>query len=464
VGGAITDLADIAHVGAVAGEGEAHLIKRILANIGEVVASRRRMKEGSGAGTRAVRQAESSSPPGYGEVFLIVDGWANLHRYDQDLEDQVVDLASRGLNLGVHVVATARRWSEIPRTLADLIATPLELKLDDPLESRVDRRSAELVPPGQPGRGLTPDGHHFLVALPPGAADVQAQVSAQWPGASAPRIRVLPDYLTLDQISGSPLTSGSGIPLGVDEGEQPASLHFEADPHFVVLGDGKSGKTNILRVLALGLSRRYDIRDAAIIVVDYRYGLLDLGEIPHVLALVHTAQDAAEKLDEVIRGLRQRLPLPGLSAAQLRARDWWRGPDVFVLIDDYQLVARGNNPALPLVDLLPQARNIGLHVLVARHISGAGHSSREPLLRDLRDVTSPAFVLSGNFKEEGEVFGVRPQSMAPGRGLLAHRHGVRLVQSAYQEVHAAARTDASPNLASSSAAEGSDDAPSAPEG
>ena len=58
---------------------------------------------------------------------------------------------------------------------------------------------------------------------------------------------------------------------------------------------------------------------------------------------------------------------PGRHRRAAAQPDWWQGPELFVLVDDYDLVAAaGRNPLAGLVDLLPQARDIGLHLILAR--------------------------------------------------------------------------------------------------
>jgi S-DNA-T family DNA segregation ATPase FtsK/SpoIIIE len=49
--------------------------------------------------------------------------------------------------------------------MRDLFGSRVELRLGDPLDSEVDRRLAAQVPAGRPGRGLTTDGHHLLIAV-----------------------------------------------------------------------------------------------------------------------------------------------------------------------------------------------------------------------------------------------------------------------------------------------------------
>ena len=49
------------------------------------------------------------------------------------------------------------------------------------------------------------------------------------------------------------------------------------------------------------------------------------------------------------------------------ARDWWTGPRLFVLMDDYDMVASGMDyPGRVTGPLLAQGAEIGLHVIVAR--------------------------------------------------------------------------------------------------
>jgi DNA segregation ATPase FtsK/SpoIIIE, S-DNA-T family len=104
-----------------------------------------------------------------------------------------------------------------------------------------------------------------------------------------------------------------------------------------------------------------------------------------------------------------------------------------VLVDDYDLVSTGpSNPLLPLLDFLPQARDIGLHVILARRSGGASRALYEQVIQRVRELSGPAVVMSGD-RDEGVLVGnVRPGPLPPGRGrLITRRDGVRLVQFAY---------------------------------
>ena len=131
--------------------------------------------------------------------------------------------------------------------------------------------------------------------------------------------------------------------------------------------------------------------------------------------------------------MKERLPGPDVTPEQLRDRSWWHGPELFVLVDDYDLVAAGaTNPLPPLLEFLPQARDIGLHLVITRRAGGAGRALFDPMIARIRELASPGIMMSGP-KEEGPLFSdIKPQPLPPGRGrLFTRREGVRLIQLAW---------------------------------
>jgi S-DNA-T family DNA segregation ATPase FtsK/SpoIIIE len=103
------------------------------------------------------------------------------------------------------------------------------------------------------------------------------------------------------------------------------------------------------------------------------------------------------------------------------------------VIDDYDLIATaGSNPLMQLVELVPQAKDLGLHLLVARRSGGASRAMFEPLLAALRDAGCMTLLMSGS-PDEGLLIGsVRQSPMPPGRGTLITRRGdAQLVQVAW---------------------------------
>jgi S-DNA-T family DNA segregation ATPase FtsK/SpoIIIE len=139
-------------------------------------------------------------------------------------------------------------------------------------------------------------------------------------------------------------------------------------------------------------------------------------------------------MESVAAYMADRLPGADVTPAQLRTRSWWSGPECFVLVDDYDLItSSASNPLAPLLEYLPQARDVGLHLVIARRCGGAVRAMFEPTLARLKELATPGLIMSGD-REEGVVLAqVRPQPMPPGRGTLVNRRdGARLVQVAFK--------------------------------
>ncbi|OLE21058.1 MAG: hypothetical protein AUG49_22880 [Catenulispora sp. 13_1_20CM_3_70_7] len=101
-------------------------------------------------------------------------------------------------------------------------------------------------------------------------------------------------------------------------------------------------------------------------------------------------------------------------------------------MDDYDLVASPTaNPLAPLVELLPYARDVGLHLVLARQSGGAARAMFDPVLQKLRDLNAPGLLFSGDREEGPLLSGARPSRQPVGRGqLVTRRGGAVLVQTA----------------------------------
>ena len=468
-GGALGPLAGLPHVAGIGGRGEPDVLRRIVAEAGAITDRREAWLRRHGidsVDTYRARRRTGEEGDGFGDVFVVVDGWTSLRTEFEDLADELQRLAQRGLTYGIHLVTSATRWADYRPALRDLLGTRLELRLGDPVDSELDRRSAALVPPGRPGRGLTPDGLHFLAALPRADGDARAatldaglahlveHVRRVWPGPPAPPLRLLPTRIGLAEVraaagagvtgagvtgadgmaAGDAATAGRPLLLGVAERDlAPVALDPDSAPHLLVLGDGGSGRSSLLRAYAREVIRTRSPQQAQLVVVDYRRALL--GEISEDHLLAHHAgpADAEAGLQELAAYLHRRLPGPGVTVKQLRERSWWRGAEVFVLIDDYDLVATGTgSPVRALLPLLAQAGDIGLHVVLVRRSGGASRALHEPVIQTLCDLATPALLLSGDPAEGPLLGGVRPVPAPPGRARLVTRErGVDVVQLAF---------------------------------
>ena len=424
-GGTLAPLAGVPHVSAVAGRANPDLVRRMVAEAVGVL-DRREAAEG-------LRTEKDQ-----GHVFLVIDGWSAFRDEFETLEQDVVDIARRGLGFGVHLLASTGRWADVRAQLKDAIGTRLELRLGDPMESEMDRRTAAEVPQGMPGRGVTKQKLHTLGAVTDvPAEELAAAIAKAWQGPPAPRVPMLPSQVAYSDLAARErLDSGSSLVIGIEEARlQPVALDFEAEPHFLVFGEGEAGKSNFLRLVATGLVEAVTAGrlEARFMVIDYRRSLM--GVVPEEFSAGYAVAGPAalSMMSQLAEALRDRLPGPEVTAEQLRTRSWRTGKDVYVFVDDYDLVASPSaNPLAPLVELLPYARDVGLRLVLARQSGGAGRAMFDPVLQKLRDLNTAGLLLSGD-REEGPLVGAaRPSRQPVGRGQLVRRRrgGSVLVQTA----------------------------------
>jgi len=436
-GGGLAPLSLLPHVGGVAGRQDPERVRRSVAEVAALLDEREARFVAAGIDSpqtlRFRRGRGELEGEGWADVFLVIDNWPAARQEFEELEAQLQEIATRGLGYGVHLVLTANRWIDVRSSLRESIGGRLELRLHDPTESAINRRAAENVARGVPGRGITSDSLHFQVAMPrvdgrTDALDQQAaleglveQAAENWKGPRARPVVVLPPVVPATDL---PKSGGTGIPLGLSERDLGA-VYVDLrgrDPHFLIFGDGESGKTNALRTILLGLMSSVTPKEAQILVVDYRRTLLGVVEPDFLLGYAGAEPAAAAQVTETARALTRRLPPADLSIEKLRSRSWWEGPEVYVVVDDYDLVAaHSGNPLLPLQPLLAHAKDVGLHVLLARRTGGASRGILEPMLLRLREQGAPGLLLSGDPQEGALLSAYRAAPQPPGRGLLVRR-------------------------------------------
>jgi len=450
-GGTLAGLADLPHVGGVAvARREPDKARRIVAELTTLMTEREGRFGEMGVDSmtefrnRKRRGEISAEQDPFGDAFLIVDNWRALRDDFEELETSITRLATQGLAYGVHVVISANRWADLRPAIKDMIGTRLELRLGDPTESEMDRRIAVNVPAGRPGRGLTREKLHLLGGLPridgssdpetiaAGVADAVAKIRGAWRGRSAPQVRLLPELITYDEVLALETRRDHRmVPIGVNEEDlQPIYLDFDSDSHFFAFADGESGKTNLLRQIARGITERYTPQEAVILLVDYRRTMLGFLEGPSLLGYAVSAQQLEGMVADVNGSMTRRLPGPDVTQEQLKSRSWWSGPELFVLVDDYDLVAtQSTNPLKPLAEFLAQAKDVGLHLIVVRRTGGASRAAYDPILGKLKELAATGMVMNGS-RDEGVLIGnIRPSAMPPGRGnMLSRKNGKQLIQ------------------------------------
>lgn len=422
-GGALSALDALPHTGVCAGLGDAELARRTVAHVHDVL-----------------RRREAGVRDEHGDIFLIVDGWAAMRQECDGLEEAITALAVQGLAHRIHVVVAASRWADLRPALKDHLGTRIELRLGDPAESEMDRKRARGLAHRGPGSGLNRDGLSLLIAYPTlSGLDTPAAVQVlrtRHAAHAIPRIEVLPALVHWSGGSTPEGSASTAVSVGLGESRmQPVTIDFRKHGHLIVLGESECGKTAALRTLCRALTHSSAAEAVRLLLVDYRRSLLGVVESEHLAGYAISAEAVAAQLPPMVEQLRSRLPGLDVSQHQLRDRSWWSGPEMYVVIDDYDMVAvDGGNPLSPLLEYLPHAKDVGLHIIVARRSGGAARAMFDPFLARLRESGSAGLMMSAG-PEEGALLGaVRPVPLPPGRATLILRGSVaERVQLAWTE-------------------------------
>lgn len=446
-GGGLSSVGELPHVGGTASRLDPERVRRTIAEVYGILNRREEYFRAGGIDSIATyrrrrARGEITDQP-WGDVFLVIDGWGNFRNDYEGLDGVINDIAARGLGYGIHLVITASRNMEVRAALKDLLGNRLELRLGDTMDSEFDRKVAANVPPGVPGRGQTPQKLHFMGGVPRidgVTSDEEVSdatmamchtIKEHWQGPEAPGVRLLPRELDAAQLPGGGAHPERGVAFAIDENNlEPVFVDFETDPFFLIFGESEAGKTALVRLLAKQITERYSADEAKIVVGDYRRSLLSVIPDSHLLEYAPMSNAMETHMNALRDLMGRRAPASDVTPQQLRDRSWWSGPKIFIIVDDYELVATSSgNPLGVLTEHLPFARDVGVRFIIARSSAGAARSMFETFMTRIKELGAQGVVLSGD-PSEGDILGnVRPRPMPPGRGFFVSRkRGTPLVQ------------------------------------
>ncbi|MEU5344718.1 type VII secretion protein EccCa [Streptomyces sp. NPDC020766] len=464
VGGGLTALAGLPNVGGIAGRADRERAARTVAEVRAQLAIREELFREHGIDSvdqlRRLRAGGKLSGLGSTDIVLLIDGFGALRDEFADLDDDVADLLKRGSGYGIHIVAGMLRWNDVRIATQSMFGTRVELRLNDPADSSIDRKLSETLSADTPGRILT-DGKLFAqVALPridnfPTADDLGPALEraartlrASWHGELAAPVRVLPTALPAAKLP-SPAAEPSRIPLGVDQDAlAPAHLDlFGTDQHLLVLGDNECGKTNLLKLITQQLIDRYSDQELVFGVFDPRRGLRGIIPEPYRGGYAHNAKLAAALATGIAGELDKRLP-ESADPDAIAEGPTFTGPRIVILVDDYDILTTvGQQPLAPFLPYISSAQDIGLHFILTRRVAGSSRALYEPLLTTLRETGTTALLMTGD-RTEGQLFpGLYASTQPAGRGTLIRR-GRR-----HQLIQTALATEAEDTAATAATAE-----------
>jgi S-DNA-T family DNA segregation ATPase FtsK/SpoIIIE len=360
------------------------------------------------------------------DIVLLVDGFGALRTDFDELEELFTDIMQRAAGYGIHLVLTMTRFNELRLAHQALFGNKIELRLNDPADSSIDRKLSAVLPKDSPGRALLPEKNLAQIALPvldevpdEEVADelqrLARQASRSWSGPAAAPIRLLPLELSPIELPDR-FDEPDAVPIGLRQDTMEAALwdFLGEDQHLVVFGDTKCGKTSLLRTIAAGLMDRYTPDELALAVIDIRGHVPSAIDEAYLAAHARNAQQARGLASSIAAELEQR---PNRSPEEQA-----RSPRVVVLVDDYDIVsAGGTDPLGPLLPYLPSARDLGLHLIITRPVAGASRAMYDRVLQVTRDTGGSMLLMSGE-RSEGQLLPrVYPERFPPGRGRFIRR-------------------------------------------
>ena len=440
-GGGLQRLEGFPHVGGVATRSHRDRLQRLLEELSGMIAHREQVFRDRGIDSLAqlrTLHAQGKIPElSSADVVVLVDGYGTIRQDFPELEDSMTDIMLRASSFGVHLVITLTRWSELRMAHQALFGTRIELRLNDPADSGIERKLSKTLSADTPGRALLDSKLFGQVAQPvldlvpddEVADEVESlaeRSKASWSGPAAAPIRLLPMHLGTDELPDI-FDEPDTVPIGLRRDTMgPALWDFlDEDQHLMALGDAKCGKSSLLRLIASGMIERYTSEELAIAVIDTR------GHVPSVIPDDYLAAHA--------RSAGQAQGMCASIAAEMEQRqdrtpeENESAPRVLVLVDDFDIVSAGNLEVLgPLLPYLPSARDLGLHIVLTRPMAGSSRALFGRTMQTIRDTGGSMLLMSGE-RGEGQIINrIYPERFPPGRGRYVRRgenpHVIQLAQ------------------------------------
>lgn len=453
VGASLYPIEGIPHVAGVVTATDGEGVSRTLATVEGVIRDREssfRRRQIDIAEFREKRFGAFAAPgpdphDRFGDVFLVVDNFADLYEKDSAAGDRVIAIARQGLSYGVHLVTSASGWLVGQKqALLNVSNARIQLRLSNPDETQMgtgmEHRRAARQTVDRPGFGVTRTGHEMLVAVPEMRAPDGRLIPTREIGAAIAQLTGvgkvetlvrLPQRIALrDIISTHHSDDVLDIPFALGESAlQPVALPSRQVPHLLVVGRQGCGKTGTLAAIGQSVGR-LSPEQAQVTIIDPKTTLIGRIQGPGVRAYAYTADEIDQALADLVGMLADRLPPAGLTQDELLRRPTWEGPHHFVLIDDEQELRPGGvvgrqAATAPLWQLIERGREVGLHVIAARLPGNwAGVSAMNPFLQKLTGARTPTLFMD-NDPAAVKVFGrTSAAQLPPGRGLLVTTDGV----------------------------------------
>ncbi len=433
-GSAFADCVTLPHSVGLVTDLSPHLVRRALVSLRAELHYREHLFNAKGAKDilELEKRGDPECPPA---LVLVIDEFAALANEVPDFVDGVVDIAQRGRSLGIHLImATQRPAGVIKDNLRANTNLRIALRMADESDSMdvVGTKLAAQFPPEQRGRGAVKSGpgritlfqaaysggHSFdetvsgepeissLGFAPPQrwereeeaeqgpvrggdkptdqqrlvATMKAASEAASIPAPRRPWLDDLPEVFDLATVVGG---DDRHIPMGlidIPQHQEQAPLLFEpeVDQNMAVFGAGGSGRTGLLRSLAISAGCVEDGSVHVYVIDSGGTGLAMLEAMPHVGSVV--SGDDSERVMRLARMIstlidERSAAFGAVGAESLLDYRVAAGqplePRVLVLIDNFPSF-RAEYEGIPgraeayasLARAMQEGRSVGVHVVL----------------------------------------------------------------------------------------------------
>ena len=328
-------------------------LRRLLSFMWRTVDERQQLLSAADCGSLAEYNTRNPDRP-LPALVISFDNVAQLQEsFPALLEDGLIPVARRSLNIGLTLVMASNLHSHLPSRLYGLMGERLTLKQSnaDNYLDIVGRGAVEL---GEiPGRGYIRRDRRplmFHAALPVGVLDAagrpmrpeaeevrriaeEMRTVAEARGYARPApVRTLPENVPLAALlrdASPPQPRRVEAVLGLGENLQPVQFDLRrAGPHFMVVGPPLSGKTTALYAWVLSLAERYEPAQAGMVLVDLQRTFAEYGGDRSLAGLPHTLATITE-----LEQLEALLPQLEAECADMAAAEEPRA--LFLVIDNF---------------------------------------------------------------------------------------------------------------------------------
>lgn len=331
---------------------------------------RKKLLSEYGVGTLELyRQASGQEEPA---IVILLDSYEAIKEeaYEAELFKLLVRISREGLSIGVHLLMTAGRQTNLRAQLYSNFKHQLSLPQNEASEVRVIVGATPLAMTMEDikGRALIKREEVDVIqlALPvSGANDTQvlnnlrqavASLQEAWTGTRPSAIPMVPEELTMDAFLNLPTTQeavqNNELPIGLEfEEVQTIGLPFDRFKHLLILSDKDAAMNAVTNHMIKLLLHLFD------------------KEIVTIFDPIDEYRSFKDNVANYLgNGMSYRTILDSLKERVLMARKQRRMFEQFVVVTDLgQFVADSNIEPNELALLMEEGHRVGLHFIFATH-------------------------------------------------------------------------------------------------